>query len=373
MISSLLVKDKMTSLDGVLRDLEAQRAHGAMVDERERALELGLARRTDMQRAEIFEKIRELDLEDAQQRNGINANLNANLSLRGRGKEARKTWDKDKASRAHRRVRDIDRAVSNWFRFYNGYSPLFSWWVKRPAGRVNEALNNYGRLIKDQLVDRANKKPQGPDGLVGDPIGSEKLLEELKREMIAYTPAELVRIARQEFAWCDREMAKASRELGYGDDWRKAQDYVKNLHVKPGEQPKLIKQLALEAESFLEERKLLTIPPLCKETWRIQMMSADRQRVNPYFTGGEVISVSFPTDEMAHKDKLMSMRGNNIHFSRATVHHELIPGHHLQGFMTARYRSYRRRFNTPFWTEGWALYWETVSYTHLTLPTSDLV
>jgi uncharacterized protein (DUF885 family) len=54
----------------------------------------------------------------------------------------------------------------------------------------------------------------------------------------------------------------------------------------------------------------------------------------------------------------MSMRGNNIHFSRATVHHELIPGHHLQGFMSARYRPYRRPFGTPFWTEGWALYWE---------------
>ncbi len=51
----------------------------------ERALKLGLARRTDMQRAEIFEQIRELDLEDAQRRNGLNANLNANLSLRGRG------------------------------------------------------------------------------------------------------------------------------------------------------------------------------------------------------------------------------------------------------------------------------------------------
>ena len=54
----------------------------------------------------------------------------------------------------------------------------------------------------------------------------------------------------------------------------------------------------------------------------------------------------------------MSMRGNNPHFSRATVHHELIPGHHLQGFMTARYNSHRRAFTTPFWTEGWALYWE---------------
>jgi len=88
------------------------------------------------------------------------------------------------------------------------------------------------------------------------------------------------------------------------------------------------------------------------------MMSAARQRVNPYFTGGEVISVSYPTAEMSHEDKLMSMRGNNIHFSRATVHHELIPGHHLQGFMTSRYRRHRSLFRTPFWTEGWALYWE---------------
>ena len=74
--------------------------------------------------------------------------------------------------------------------------------------------------------------------------------------------------------------------------------------------------------------------------------------------GGEVIRVSFPTDEMAHDDKLMSLRANNIHFSRATVHHELIPGHHLQGFMTRRYQPHRRAFGTPFWTEGWALYWE---------------
>ena len=54
----------------------------------------------------------------------------------------------------------------------------------------------------------------------------------------------------------------------------------------------------------------------------------------------------------------MSMRGNNVHFSRATVHHELIPGHHLQGFMTERYNPQREAFETPFWIEGWALYWE---------------
>jgi uncharacterized protein (DUF885 family) len=61
---------------------------------------------------------------------------------------------------------------------------------------------------------------------------------------------------------------------------------------------------------------------------------------------------------MDHEDKLMSMRGNNRHFARATVHHELIPGHHLQGFMTQRYSPWRRAFATSFWGEGWALYWE---------------
>jgi uncharacterized protein (DUF885 family) len=61
---------------------------------------------------------------------------------------------------------------------------------------------------------------------------------------------------------------------------------------------------------------------------------------------------------MTHEQKLMSMRGNNIHFSRATVFHELIPGHHLQMFMAARYRPYRGVFRTPFFGEGWALHWE---------------
>ena len=60
---------------------------------------------------------------------------------------------------------------------------------------------------------------------------------------------------------------------------------------------------------------------------------------------------------MAHEDKLASMRGNNVHFARATVHHELIPGHHLQLFMADRY-THRQLFRTPFLVEGWALYWE---------------
>jgi len=66
---------------------------------------------------------------------------------------------------------------------------------------------------------------------------------------------------------------------------------------------------------------------------------------------------------MSHEQKMMSMRGNNIPFSRATVFHELIPGHELQGFIAARFRPYRSALgSTPFINEGWALYWELLLY-----------
>ena len=61
---------------------------------------------------------------------------------------------------------------------------------------------------------------------------------------------------------------------------------------------------------------------------------------------------------MQHHEKLMSLRSNNEHFCRATVHHELIPGHWLQQYSQARHRTWRAPFRTPFWMEGWALYWE---------------
>jgi hypothetical protein len=128
--------------------------------------------------------------------------------------------------------------------------------------------------------------------------------------------------------------------------------------VAPGEQPAMVVALAEEAIQFLEDRDLVTIPPLAKETWRTTMMTPHAQRINPFFLGGEEIIISYPTNTMEHREKMMSMRGNNPHFSKATVHHELIPGHHLQQFMQSRHKTYRYIFDTPFWIEGWALYWE---------------
>lgn len=317
------------------------------------------------------------------------------------------------ANRAASEVNSLRGAMRQWFTFYNSYDPLFTWWADEPYKAVDQSLTAYATFLNDRVVpgrpggaptmanSGANAGPGGGGGrgqgggggggggfggggegfgggqrgqfgggggpaaragdasdIVGDPIGREGLMVELASEMIPYTPEELIALGYKELDWCENELKKASRELGFGDDWHKALEAVKNKYVDPGKQPDLIRDLANEATDYVEKNKLVTVPPLAKESWRMEMMPPERQLVNPFFTGGETISVSYPVNTMSHEQKMMTMRGNNPHFSRATVHHELIPGHHLQGYMAARYKPYRSVFSTPFSTEGWALYWE---------------
>jgi hypothetical protein len=337
--------------------------------------------------------------------------LESGLRSQGRGEGGSAIPNKVLANRAAVAVNSLRNILRGWYGFYDGYDPVFTWWASVPYRQADQSLQRYGSFLRERLLGFKSDESEGtlaggapgqtPNparaaggggsggggggggggnqqrgesefrgrnagqaqagssaDIIGDPIGREALLTELAHEMIPYTPEGLIEIANQEFAWCEVEMKRASRDLGYGDDWQKALEHVKTLYVEPGRQPELIRMLALEAIKFMDDHDLITIPPLARESWRMEMMTPERQLVNPFFTGGEIISVSYPTNTMSQEQKLMSMRGNNIHFSRATVFHELVPGHHLQGYMASRYRPYRSVFTTPFSVEGWSLYWE---------------
>jgi uncharacterized protein (DUF885 family) len=344
--------------------------------------------------AKVAATLNDLRKQVDERRRGIELGLRAEARGGDAGNDSSRV-KKTVANRAVAAINSLRGNLRNWYTFYNGYDPMFTWWNEEPYRSLDQAMTNYATFLTERVVGiRAegstqtaagqNRGPGGPGGggpqggggqgfqrpggnnarpgdssdIVGDPIGREALLVELRSEMIPYTPEEIIAIGEKEMAWCENEMKKASRDLGYGDDWKKALEHVKNLYVEPGKQPQMIRDLALEAIKFVEDNNLVTVPELAKESWRMEMMTPERQLVSPFFLGGEVIQVSFPTNTMAHEQKMMSMRGNNIHFSRATVHHELIPGHHLQGFMSARNKPYRGIFGTPFWTEGNALYWE---------------
>ena len=253
-------------------------------------------------------------------------------------------------------INGLRNRLKSFTDFYVNYDPEFTWWVPKPAEDLAEALKKYGQYFEPTPQKRVGKE------IIGNPIGKEALQRQITAEMIPYTPEQLIKLAEKEFAFCDKELLNASKEMGFGTDWKKAQEQVKNSYVDLGKQPELIVKLQNDALEFIKVNRLMDIPALANETWEMEMMSAQRQLVNPFFTGGKEISISYPTQAMSQEDKLMSMRGNNPYFSRGTVQHELLPGHHLQYYMNKRYKNYRNIFSTPFSVEGWPLYWELLLY-----------
>jgi hypothetical protein len=258
-------------------------------------------------------------------------------------------------------VLGLKARLKSFFDFYNGYDPAFTWWIPRPYADLDSALTSYASLINSKGRLNTTQKPDN-SGIRGVPVGRDEIIRELKGEMIPYTPEELIALANKEFVFCDKEMLKASQEMGFGNDWKKALEKVKNSYVPAGKQPELVMKIYNESLNFIKARDLITLPPLAEETWGMTMMTPERQLVAPFFLGGSQILISYPTNTMGEEDKLMSMRGNNSYFSRGIVQHELIPGHNLQFYMNSRYKAYRRDFRTPFWTEGWSLYWELLLY-----------
>jgi hypothetical protein len=327
---------------------------------------------------------------------GGNAGAAMAASDTGRPRASAPHVSKTVANRGADNIDQIRGVVGSWYRYYDGYDPIFSWWMRDPYRKIDDALTRYARTLRERVVGfrpadaqqvaaaggaggrggaggggggggrggagGGNENNEGP--IIGDPIGAEGLAADLVYEMIPYTPAELIAIAEREYAFSLSEVKKAAKEMGFGDNWKAAMEKVKNTYVEPGKQPELIRDLARQAEAFFDQHDWVTIPPLAREDWRMEMMTPERQRVAPFFLGGEQILVSYPTADMSEEDKLMSLRGNNPYFSHATVFHELNPGHHLQGFMNARYNTHRRLFSTPFWNEGQSLYWEMFLWDH---------
>ncbi len=164
------------------------------------------------------------------------------------------------------------------------------WWAGKPFTAAMEAVKDHGRLVREKL---AGISQDDKDKIVGLPIGDEALVESLAHAWIPYTVDELIKIGERELEWCEREFKKAADELGCEGDARKALNLVKSRYVDPGEQPDMIRDLAWEAIQFVEANDLLTVPNMAKHGWRLEMMSPEAQRVNPYFLGGDNIIVSF--------------------------------------------------------------------------------
>lgn len=260
------------------------------------------------------------------------------------------------ALRASESADTLRESLKTWFGNYSGFLPDFSWWMKQPYDEAAKSLEGYAKYLREEI---AGVKSKDDAPLLGKAQGASNLQEQLAHEFIPYTPDELIHIAEREFTWCETEMKKAAQDMKLGDDWNKALLRVKLQYVRPGEQESFVRAEGRRAIDFVTKRDLVTVPADCAEWWGTRMLAPQEQKQIPYAAySGHDILVAYANEAMKHEDKMMSMRGNNRPFMRNVVPHELIPGHHLQSYMAARHRPHRRHFSTPFYVEGWALYWE---------------
>lgn len=245
--------------------------------------------------------------------------------------------------------------LDRWFEFYDGFQPEFGWWTRQPVGELKKELEATAAFFRKDL---AGLKGEPGDPLIGDPVGRQVLSSQLESEMIAHSADELLALAEKEFAWCEVEAAKAASAMGCRDR-NEALDRIKSRHAPPGGQAAAVSVEAEKTIRFLKDKDLITIPKLAEETWGLSMVGAEQQKVLPYVAySRQDMRVAYANESMSHEEKLMSMRGNNSAFLHIVTPHELIPGHHLQGFMASRHSIQRQGFDTPFFVEGWALYWE---------------
>ena len=344
----------------------------------------------------LEEARRRMETMDAQKAAAALAKMTADIAA---AKAANPKAGSAAVNRAATRLAQLRNTLRAWYNFYDLYDPKFSWWVDGEYKKVDEALDAHAQFLhtasgvttpldtgaaqggfggrgggrggagvespggggggRGGAIARTNAPLGSNEELSGiGPVGNDALVEAFHNAMIPYTPDELIALANKEFAWCDKEMLRASGEMGFGSDWKKALEAVKNKYVEPGQMIYLVRDLSREAIDYLKKRELVTIPPMLEVDYWEEAMTPQMQLVNPFFTGGTTIQVSSPASSMTNEQKLESLRGNNMFFARATVFHELVPGHHMQGYMTQRYRTYRSLFSVPFWTEGMAFYWE---------------
>ncbi len=104
-------------------------------------------------------------------------------------------------------ITSVRKGLENTYTFYDGYDPTFTWWVKKPYHEADSLLSAYGLFLQAKMTG---------DNRGINPIGEDKLKELLEYEMVPYGPQDLVDIANRQFAWCEKEMKKASSELGFG-------------------------------------------------------------------------------------------------------------------------------------------------------------
>ena len=80
----------------------------------------------------------------------------------------------DQAVLAATAVEQLRAITGEWFNFYNGYDPLFTWWMGVPYAKVDEALKDYATLLRDKVAAENLAVPVTPASSDADRRGARR-------------------------------------------------------------------------------------------------------------------------------------------------------------------------------------------------------
>ncbi len=70
--------------------------------------------------------------------------------------------NKATATRAADASVQLRSAITEWFNFYNGYDPLFTWWMAMPFKQIDAALQDYALFLRDKVAAADAQVPATP-------------------------------------------------------------------------------------------------------------------------------------------------------------------------------------------------------------------
>ncbi len=262
------------------------------------------------------------------------------------------------------RAKECQSFLDGWRERNTPADPALDFWIRSPAEQAVAALRELDGWLTATVLEELKKSPEGSPFA----IGRERYAAELAFEGIDFTPEAMLAFGEEQLAALQAEMTKETETLVAADgfeldtalaakplDWRLGLELAKQETVPIGGQRLFVQSVAEEAIAFAREQQLFPIPKLCEECWRLKLSDLETQKSYAYgYYGGDFMGVAAPLPDMEQERKLECLRSNARPFTRTVVPHELIPGHHLQGFF-ARRRPERARWHSPFLIEGWAV------------------
>jgi uncharacterized protein (DUF885 family) len=242
--------------------------------------------------------------------------------------------------------------------------------VSDPAARA--ALASIGAEAGDAFEAFAAFLQQKKEQASGDYAVGEALYTALLREkeLLPYDARALRERGREQYDLLAAEARRIAKEISGTEDWVGLLEKLNRVHAPT---PEAMRDEYAEwterARSFLGDTGLVTLPPGERCTvepsppFQRPILAVASYNRPPAFSDSLAghFFVPYPPDNTPPEEVQKRLEGNCSAGIPTTAVHEAYPGHHWHLVMAHFNPSKLRQvFNTPYFSEGWALYAERV-------------